>query len=221
MNAVIFDFNGVIVDDEPQHMRAFATVLKTQGVELTEASYFERYLGFDDRDLFRRVLADHGRTPSTDEVAALVADKAEAYLRELEGGFELCAGAADLVQACAKRYPLAIGSGARHHEIVLILERSGLDDCIDVIVSADDVSAGKPDPETYQKAFDVLCSRHAGLRPEDCVVIEDAPNGIRAARGAGMRTIAVCASRSRADLAEADRIVDSLADLSASDLFPG
>lgn len=221
-NAVIFDFNGVVVDDEPQHARAFAAVLREEGIELTEEDYFGRYLGLDDRGLFQHVLADHGRPPpAADAIAARVERKAEAYLHEIKSGFELCAGANTLIRSAAERYPLAVGSGARRHEIELILERAGLRACFETIVSADDVSAGKPDPETYVLAYQRLRERHARLRPASCLVIEDAPNGLKAARAAGMQTIAVCGSRTRDELGEADRVVASLTDLAASTLFPG
>lgn len=233
VGAVIFDFNGVVVDDEPQHMRAFAQVMARRGITLTEGVYFARYLGLDDRGFFRRVMADHGRPlPDDAQLSALLAEKADAYLREIDGGVALCPGAEQLIRVCAERWPLAVGSGARRHEIVLILERAQLTDCFAAIVSADDVSAGKPDPETYLSALAQLRavqpepgaqhSEHRGQQPElhagACVVIEDAPHGIDAAHAAGMRVIAVCGSRTRAELSAADLIVDSLQELGPADI---
>jgi HAD superfamily hydrolase (TIGR01509 family) len=224
LGAVIFDFNGVVADDEPQHARAFARVLEPLGVELTEAAYFSSYLGLDDRDLFRQVLGDHDQPiPGRDRLAELVAAKADAYRREIESGVALCAGARELIIACARELPIAIGSGARRHEIVHILEAVGLGDRFDAIVSADDVSAGKPDPETYALALTRLRRRRPALEAGTCVVLEDAPHGIAAAHAAGMRCVGVCGSNSRAELAKADLVVDSLEELTVEALsaLPG
>jgi len=217
--AIIFDFNGVIADDEPQHASAFATMLAGENIELRQDDYFRRYLGLDDRDLFRRVLADHGRPePEGERLAALVAAKADVYRREIEGGVELCKGARQLIVECGAPRMRAIGSGARGSEIALILQQHDIADCFDTIVSADDVRRGKPDPETYALVLTRLRSQRPELVASDCVVIEDAPNGIRAAAAAGMRTIGVCGSSGADELHEADLIVASLEELRVSDL---
>ena len=208
MVAVLWDFNGVVVDDEPLHYQAFNIVLSEDGQPLSETSYYEDFLGLDDRGMFRAVLGQQ-------DVEAWVERKSRAYLRLLDEGFSLFDGVERLMRGLAELgAPQAIGSGARRAEIEAILERSELAPLISAIVSADDVPQGKPDPMVYK-----ACARALGVAPQDCVVIEDAPPGIRAAKAAGARCIAVATSRPAAQLQEADQVVQRLADLSPADIL--
>ncbi len=207
MVAVLWDFNGVVVDDEPLHYRAFNEVLTEDGQPLAESQYFGEFLGLDDRGMFRAVL---GRQ----DVEEWVERKSKAYMRLLDGGYTLFEGCEALMRGLHGAAPQAVGSGARRAEIEAILTRSGLRSLISAIVSADDVPRGKPDPMVYRAAAEAL-----GVRPKDCIVIEDAPPGIRAAQAAGARCIAVATSRPAEQLQEADRVVQSLAELSAQDIL--
>lgn len=220
---IIFDFNGVIVDDEHLHYRAFAQVLQEDGLTLTEREYFEHYLGLDDRGFFRQALSDKWRRPpAAAEVRALVERKADVYL-ELLGDdpatLPLFPGVVELVRRSAEHLPLAINSGARRREIELILERAGLRDCFPVVVSADEVEEGKPSPEGYLTALRRVRREVEGCRdvqPAQCLVIEDAPHGIAAAHAAGMRCVAVASSRPKSELAAADAVVERLEELDLS-----
>lgn len=220
MRAVIWDFNGVVIDDEDVHGEAFAAVLAEEGLVLTLEHYYERYLGLDDWGLFRRALSDfRGSEPDEAEVDALVERKAEAYAARLGPDFTLIPGAEALIRATAADGLIAIASGARRREIEAVLERFDLARCFSAVVSADDVEHGKPDPEGYRKAFEGLRAVCPGLQPGDCLVLEDAPPGIRAAHAAGMRCIAVTTSRGRDELQEADAVVDSLVGRDAQQLW--
>jgi HAD superfamily hydrolase (TIGR01509 family) len=204
VRAVIFDFNGVIVDDEPLHHRAFRQVVG----DLDEATYFEKYLGLDDWGFFR---AYYG----IEDVDDLVERKAAAYLEHIDEA-RLIDGAAELIRSLS--VPMAIASGARTHEIEAILDRAGLRDRFDAIVSADDVDDGKPSPSCFLTALARLAEKHEVLARQT-VVIEDAPHGIDAAKAAGMACIAVARSRARADLARADLIVGRLSELNVADVM--
>lgn len=214
LRAVVFDFNGVIIDDEQLHFRAAAEVLGELGLSLSERAYFDDYLALDDKGLFVAVLADQrGKAPGAAETAQLVQRKADAYLRLLEGRIRLFPGVVDLVRDLAPVLPLAINSGALRPEIDTVLAWADLTDCFVAIVSAEEVRACKPEPEGYLMALERL----RRVRPEladlaagQCLVIEDAPSGIRAARAAGMRCLAVANSRSAADLAQADWVRPTL-----------
>jgi beta-phosphoglucomutase len=216
--AIIFDFNGVIVDDEHLHARAFAAVLAEQDVVLEEREYLDVYLGLDDRELLRAVLRDKcDREPLEEEVDTFIERKARAYLAELDGGVELFAGAADLIRDLAADFPLAIASGARRHEIERILGDRDLLRHFTAIASADDVALSKPDPAPYLAALDMLrrCG-HPALRASDCIVIEDAPAGIEAATAAGMMSIGICSSRRPEELARAHIAVETISSTSPS-----
>jgi HAD superfamily hydrolase (TIGR01509 family) len=210
LRAVIFDFNGVIIDDEHLHYLAFAATLQERGHALTESDYLTRYLGLDDKTCLGRAVADRGDPLDAAAVWALVERKAHHYEAELEREMKLIEGAVDFVRDCAKHVPCAIASGARRREIEVVTARAGIRDCFRAIVSADEVQRGKPAPDGYLQALDALRAALPDLKAAQCLVLEDAPNGIRAARAAGMRVIALTSSVDAAALAEADRSLPHL-----------
>lgn len=194
MRCVIWDFNGVLVDDEPVHYASFREVLP----ELTEEAYFTRYLGLSDWGLFRAYTGQEA-------VDDLVEAKLGAYLSRIDQ-VRLFDGAADRLRSVP--VPQAIASGARRREIDAILTRHDLRQRIEVIVSADDVREGKPDPETYRNALEQLKALHSEI--DRGVAVEDAPNGILAAQAAGLFCYAVPTSCGREALRGADRVVEGL-----------
>jgi beta-phosphoglucomutase len=209
MTAVIFDFDGVLADTEGLHLRAFQDTFAARGWTLTERGYAERYLGFDDRTLMRTYLRDRALPVTGAEIETLVREKAQTFERLLADGPVLYSSAPGCVRALAARFPLAIASGSLRTEITGILERAGLLASFRGIVSADDVSHSKPAPDAYLRAADVL-----GVRPQQCVAIEDSHWGLDAARQAGMKTIAITSTSRREVLAAADRIIGALDELS-------
>src|SRR5437870_2648545 len=112
IQAVIFDFNGVLIDDEQVHFELFREVLAREGVELTSRRYHERYLGYDDRVCFEVALADAGQAADRERVEALVARKADRYVERAREGLRSFPGAIACVSAVAARWPVAICSGA-------------------------------------------------------------------------------------------------------------
>ena len=211
--AVLFDFNGVLVDDEDVHLEAFRRTLAVVGVTI-EARVYRRFLGYDDRNTITALLAHYDRRDVFDEVglARAVADKQAVYARLAGEHPRLGFGARALVGALrAAGARLAIVSGARRAEIDAVLDAAALRDCFDVVVAAEDVTRGKPDPEGYRTARARL--EAAAGAPLDAVAIEDAPAGLRAARGAGIRCVGLATTCPAAELADADEIAPSLAAL--------
>jgi beta-phosphoglucomutase len=219
LRAIVFDFDGVIANSEPLHFRAFRDVLAQRGVELTEADYYTRYLGFDDLGAFRAIAKDRGRTWSPGELTSLTADKAE-HMEALERDASvLFPGAADAIRRAAAAVPIAIASGALGAEIRRVLDGANLTHHFKAIVAAEDTAAGKPAPDPYQRAV-ALLSESVGdtVLAADCVAIEDSRWGIASARAAGLRAVGVTSSYDAAELSEADLIIGSLADLDITSL---
>ena len=208
--ALIFDFDGVLADTEPLHLAAFQRALAPVGIELTTDEYYATYLGYDDHDAIVAALGAAGQMPEAARVETLMAEKAEHFLALVNQGVGLFAGAEVLVRTVATHVPVAIGSGALRGEIELILERAGLRGCFVAIVSAEDVRAGKPDPETFTRVLAALRGRIPTLSAGECLVIEDSRAGVAAARAAGMHCLAVATSHEPGLLCDADAVVSSL-----------
>ncbi len=215
LRAIIFDFNGVIVNDEPVHMAMFQKALAEEGIALSREEYYGKYLPMSDRECLAAVLRDRGREAKDSLIERLAERKAEYYRREIERGLALFPGAADFIRRAAERYYLAIASGARRDEIETILRNAGLLGCFSALVSAEEVARGKPDPECYLLALEKLNLALAArpIAADQCIVIEDTPAGIQAAHAAGMRCVAVTNSYPEKQLSEAELVVSSLADL--------
>ena len=216
IRAVIFDFNGVLVDDESVHFDLFREVLAEEGVTLTEQAYHQRYLGFDDRRCLMEVLSDNGKPYSADLVEEMIARKADRYLSRAETGLKYFPGASESIRRLSNRWPLAINSGALRPEIEFSLNRMQVRDCVSAIVSAEDATNGKPDPEGYLLALDALRSRKGeDLEAAHCLVFEDSLAGIQSAKGAGMWAVGVANTYSEAQLrgAGADAVIHDLLSL--------
>ena len=218
IKAILFYFNGVVIDDEPLQLKAAQTALKAEGITLTEQDYYDS-LGMDDLTFFRAAFARAGRE-HTDEVFNRVLEAFTKSHRELiEEELPLFPGVVTFIKAVSRRYTLAVVSMARRASIEYVLERAGLAKAFTVVVSAEDVSACKPDPACVNRALERLneVRRAAGqtaLAPAECLVIEDSPPGIEAARVAGMRTLGVTNTVGEQALraAGADVVTHSLAD---------
>jgi beta-phosphoglucomutase len=190
--ATLFDYNGVLVDDEAVHLAAFQDVLEPLGIAMSDAEYWDDYVGFDDRGVFRAVLEANGRSATDGEVLALVEAKRPHYLARAEGTLKGFDGAAELVRRRAKAGPVVIVSGALRDEIELGLSVLGVRDLVAAIVSAEDTARSKPDPEGYVLGTGVLSKLLAAPSlAKRAVVVEDSTDGIRAAKAAGLTCIGV------------------------------
>jgi len=208
--ATLFDFDGVLVDSEPVHLAAFNDVLAPRGLAIDPREYVERYLSLDDAGVFRAVLSHAGGTLREEEVRALVAAKSPRFLARFTEEFRVFPGAEALVARRAARGPVAIVSGALEREIVFAIEKMGFKGEVSLIVSAESTATSKPDPEPYRFAVEELRRRgHRGV----AVALEDSLGGVAAAKGAGLRCVAVAHSCAATGLraAGADSVVNDLA----------
>ena len=218
IQAVFFDFNGVIIDDEPLQLEAYKEVLGREGLTLTEEDYYGS-LGMDDYTFVRAAYERAERELSDEVLARIIEAKTAAHRKLLEGELPLFPGVVNFVKALKRGRSLGLVSMARRTEIDHVLERAGLAGYFDAVVSAEDVTACKPDPSCYSSGLDFLNRRRGEaqiipLRAEECLAIEDSPPGIRSARAAGMRTLGVTNTVLDGALREAgaDSVTRSLAD---------
>ncbi len=214
IRALIFDFNGVLADDDPIHMEAFRQVAGEEGLSFTDQEYLDTYLPLNDRDCFRLLFEKHSRPLAAAKLAELIERKGGYYFRAIGQKAVLFTEAAGVVRTAAGRYPLAIASGARKSEICHILEQAQLRGCFGAIVSAEDVRFGKPNPEPFLLAHAKLRERDTSLEASECVAIEDSIAGIQSAHDAGMQCLAVAHSYEpeRLRRVNPEWIIDSIAD---------
>jgi HAD superfamily hydrolase (TIGR01509 family) len=199
---ILFDFNGVIVDDEPQHCDALIATLGEYGFTLERDTYYRDYLGFDDRECFRFTFARMGRPIDEPSIAEAIERKNAHYERAIRASMRMVPGAGDFIESAAlDGFQLAIVSGALRREIDLVLELAGLRPHFCEIIAAEDVSACKPDPQGFNRARAAL-----ELAPHRCIVIEDSLPGLAAARAAGLRCAMLATSHSENDCGEADAV---------------
>lgn len=205
ISAVLFDFDGVIVDSERLHWAAFNAVLDEP---VSWEKYVETLIGFDDRDAFNHLFPNLGKN----DLDELITKKAAAFQALLESdGAAALPGAVELINSLSGTLPIAICSGALLEDILPILGKLGIENAFDTIVTADDTHISKPDPAPYKLAAEQL-----GV--SDGIAIEDTPAGIASAKGAGLKVLAVTNSYERDVLAEADAVVDSLEGLTLKKL---
>jgi beta-phosphoglucomutase len=215
LRAIVFDFDGVIANSEPLHLRAFQDVLAEEGLTLSKEDYYERYLGYDDAGVFRMIGAARGAPWTDRQLADLIARKATRIdILERDESI-LFPGAADALRRAAAAVPIAIASGALGHEIRRVLDREGLTALFTTIVAAEDTPASKPAPDPYLGAVARLASAlHAPVTAGECVAVEDSVWGLESARAAGLRTVAVAQTYGREALTAADVVIDRIAELS-------
>ena len=215
---LLLDYNGVLVDDEPLHCRAFLEVLAEEGILLDREDYYAEYLGLDDRACFRKALNDDGRPIIPGDVQHLVARKDERYLAFAGRGVPLVPGAGDFVRSAAARARVAIVSGAARREIALGLAQAGLADVAPVVVSREDVPTSKPDPAGFRLALERLAAGAPG--PLRVLVVEDSLPGLAAARALGAGCLMLSTAHRPEALAGADAVWESFTGHGDGELEP-
>ncbi|HVS81866.1 MAG TPA: HAD family phosphatase [Pyrinomonadaceae bacterium] len=218
IEAILFDFNGVIIDDERIHLKAYREVLSGEGVSLSDEEYFP-CLGMDDAAFVRAAFARAGRQLSDEAMRAVINREHELHRAFIKEELPVSPGVVTFIKAAARQFQLGIVSMAERSEIDHVLELASLLNLFSVFVSAEPGLKHKPAPDCYQRALELLnekrrADRRLPLLARECLVIEDAPPGVAAARAAGMRTIGVTNTVSENDLraAGADVVTASLAD---------
>ena len=218
IKAILFDFNGVIIDDEPVQMKAYQEILAKEGIELTEEDYYS-CLGMDDKTFVEAAYKRADKKPETNKILEITLAKSEKWREMVANELPLFEGVVDFIKKMAKEFELGIVSMARREEIEFVLETSGLRDYFAIIISAEDVENCKPHSECYLKGFNELDSyrikrQHLPMVHGECLVIEDSPPGIISAKNARLKTLGVTNTVSAEELREAgaDAVTKNLDD---------
>ena len=222
LRAILFDFNGVIVDDEPLHFLLFQKTLAQKKIKLTQEDYYEKYLGYDDYDCFKMVLKDQKISPEEDLIRELIKTKGNLYLQELTKKDLFVPGVIEFIRQVSEKYFLGIVSGALRQEIEVWLKRGKIYPLFQTVVAAEDITDGKPNPEGYYKAVSLInrdsVPSSEMILPPECLVIEDSKWGIEAAHAAGMKCLALATSYPRTAFKDADWVVESYAEINLSEI---
>jgi len=220
LRAVIFDFDGVITDSEILHLRAFNNALAQFGIEISTKDYYREYLGLTDADCFKLVAKRHHLPVHCQQIESLMKQKSQFFeqLAKTEG--RIIEGVSEFLRMLRRNnVPMAICSGALLAEIELILEEARLRELFAVIVSAEQVKKGKPNPQGFLLPLQKLNhTRQKPIAAKECIVIEDSHWGLEAAKAAGMHTVAVTNSYDADQLNLAEKIVARLDELSIEEL---
>jgi HAD superfamily hydrolase (TIGR01509 family) len=212
LKAVIFDFDGVVVDTEHLHFEAFNRILEPMGMGFSWDVYLRDLIGLDDRGAFETILRKCRQPYNEVEVARLVERKAATFnymvSQEPPDPFP---GSVELIRKLSGRIPLGLCSGALLSDITPIFKALNLESAFDILVTADDVRYSKPDPACYRLAVRRLAEKHGiDLAAPECLAIEDTPAGIAAAKGARLKVLALTNSYDSAYLGQADYVRETL-----------
>lgn len=205
--AVVFDFNGTITDDELLQADIYREIAEDLGTDLPKEQYFAELAGLSEPRIAAFLLTKAGRDPG--EIGRVVERRLAGYRRAAGSTPPVRPGSAALVRALQGRVPMAVVSGAMRGEIDFVLSAAGLAQCFEFVVSAEDVTSGKPDPEGFEIAFRRLAALVTGLARDRVVVLEDSAAGLAAAQAAGLRCVVAHAAQPEA-VGGADVVVESL-----------
>jgi beta-phosphoglucomutase len=222
LRAVIFDFDGIIVDSEPLIFRLTQDMAALEGWTVSEEEYYRDYLALDDRGIVEQLYASHGRPMDTIRRDELLAWKCQRYEEIIREGLPPMPGVVGFVTEMASHYLLAIASGSLRSEIHHLLTKLGLREKFSVLATADDCQRSKPDPEVYRQAVSGLRAlpafQNPSLQVDECLAIEDAPLGVVAAQAAGIKCLALTLSRPAVELQHADLIATDFANVDMRDV---
>ena len=195
IKALLMDFNGVIIDDEPIQMRAYQELLAAENIALTDEEYLD-CLGMDDRSFVEAAYERAGRKLESNKVLELTQHKSQKWRDIIADGVPLFDNVENFIRKMSNDFALGIVSMSSRADIMHVLELTGLTDCFEIVVSSEDVTNCKPDPECYRIGFrqlDLARTRkgHLPMIHSECVVIEDSPPGVRAGRAADLKVLGV------------------------------
>jgi beta-phosphoglucomutase len=217
LRAVIFDFDGTIVDSEPAIAAIYAEMAAMEGWCLSEEEYYRDFLALDDRGAIEHLYRSRGKELSAARRDEQFRWKTEAYFEAIRNGLPELPGAREFLVQCSARFPLAIASGSQRSEVEYLLNKLALRGRFSVVSTADDCSRSKPDPAVYLHALARLRElpkfRSDGLAASSCLAIEDAPGGIRAAKAAGLQCLALAHSRPPRELENADWVFSRFSEI--------
>ena len=218
IKALLMDFNGVVINDEPIQHEVYKELFSASGIEVTDEMYYSR-LGMDDKTFVGSILEEAGKPADITSVMELTTQKTMKWRERVAGDVPLFAGVENFIRKSAREFALGLVSMSKREEIDLVLELTGLAGFFSVIVSAEEVSKCKPDPECYRKGFEQIdlvriALGHLPMTQGECVVIEDSPPGVMAGKNAGLKVLGVTntVSENRLRKAGADWIAKDLDD---------
>jgi HAD superfamily hydrolase (TIGR01509 family) len=218
IQAILFDFNGVIIDDERIQMKAYQEVFAEKDVELTEEGYFD-CLGMSDAVFVKTIFERAGKATTDEEINELMAAKTVKWKQTVDKSMPVFEGVEDFIKRMSKGFSLGLVSMACREEIDHVLNARGLGKYFETIVSSEDVSTTKPDPECYRKGFAnidaaAIKNGHNPMTRRQCVVIEDSPAGVISAKSARLKALGVTNTVDAARLREAgaDAVTNDLSD---------
>ena len=218
IRAILMDFNGIIINDERIQMKLYQDIFKDEGFEMTEEQYLA-CTGMDDATFIKHHFNRVEKELTDEKVNELRAKKAEAWRKVIDKEMPLCDGVENFIRKCSQRFAMGIVSMANREDIEYVLNKIGVRNCFTKIIGAEDVTEHKPSPQAYLECFKYLDRRriaegHHPLVHRECVVIEDAPQGIQGGKNAGMATLGVTNTFPAEILrnAGADSVTHSLAD---------
>jgi beta-phosphoglucomutase len=218
LKAVIFDFDGVIVDSESLHHETFNIALAPFGIDISKRLYYDKYLGYTDLDAIKVITKENNLALSADEFNQILEKKASAFEHLAATTESVIEGAEDFINMLSQNEIIrTICSGALVCEIEAALDGTPIRPNFCQVTAADDVKVGKPDPEGYLMALDKL-KQEFDIAPENCIVVEDSHWGLEAAKAAGIKTLAVTNSYPSEQLKKADKITDNLASVTIAQL---
>ncbi len=216
IKAVVFDMDGVIIDSEPNHYRAICEAIG-EGMTLSYDDFLSRFAGRDERFAMGEMAKELGIEYDEELFQEWSNRKAEAYAQFVSENAEPMPGAVDFVSTVARAFPVGLATGSRRSDVTTalrVLAGGRLEDVFQTIVTSEDVPTPKPHPATYAKAVENL-----GFQPNECVALEDSPNGILSAKGAGLRVVGISAMHGADKLGEADKVVPHLRGASLETLY--
>jgi HAD superfamily hydrolase (TIGR01509 family) len=219
LQAVIFDFDGVISDTEQAHLQAFNQVLARLGIEITQQAYYEEYIRYPDLECFKTIVARHNLPLDAVGLDELIRQKGRIFRRLIKKHNSIITGVPQFLRMLSENnIRMAICTGCLRGDIEAILGGTDLSGFFETMVTADDITSGKPDPQGYRLVLARLNETEAGIRPDECIAIEDSPWGLQAAAAAGIHTVAVTNTYTARQLSSAGRIVTHLAELTIDEL---
>jgi len=195
IKALLLDFNGVVINDEPIQQAVYTELFAADGVALTEEMYYAR-LGMDDKTFVASILEEAGTTADAGKIFDLTTAKTERWRETVAGDLPLFAGIENFIRKMSREFALGLVSMSKREEIDFVLDLANLTECFRVIVSTEEVENCKPDPECYRKGFEQIdlyriARGHLPMTHSECVVIEDSPAGVMAGKAADLNVLGV------------------------------
>jgi beta-phosphoglucomutase len=207
ITTVIFDMNGIIIDDEPLHERAFReTLLKPYGINLTSEEYKRHCMGKSDESGYKAIINTYNL--KNIDFQELINKKSKIYWRLIQDNIQSFPGVIKLINHLNQNFTLALTTSATRNEAEMVLNYFGIKKNFKIIITAEDITKSKPDPEPY-----LITAKKLQEEPKCCLVVEDSKAGIQSAKKASMKCIAVTTTHKRSELQNADLIVDSFIEI--------